>query len=407
MPDTDRGFEIHFAVSAKIGASAGKYSVSHMGFSIENTGYNCGRNEGRNSKSITSQGTFVMVRSTYRADGYYLTMTKNKVLMDLFKEFADDYLANKIDKNGNTIRSDENTSTSIPDNLNDKLWFIKTVRGLSDINQIKKAFVVDEDEYLDSFQTDHPLLNNVSYSNYVKFVTADNENEWEILLKSYDFLSNMSLDEYGKLRNMTETELESLLNTVTETKKDLTNRMYDTFLMISEDFNKGNYSMLTGANCVWATFFFMKQGLNYIGKKITSPADKAELNTMIKMFKKLSEGVNMLLMPWRPFRRARWDSNMFESIELRDVPEDNIYWKDTRRNAVMTDEAKTKKLRPRRRNLLINSLLEKTDVIDYEREGIEYTDSSKLPDSIPAEFKELLKAFNIGSGGGKRTRFEV
>lgn len=404
MAESKRGLEIHFAVSERVSNSFGNYCVSHMGFSIGDTGYNCGRNEGRNEEGVTSRGMFVMVRSPYRSDGFYLTMSKNRVIINLFEEFTRGYLSNEIDREGNRV-STANCSRTIPDSLLNKLWFTKTVRGFSNIEEIKQLFVVDEEEYFDSFQDDHPLLNNVSYRNYVRFVNAERDEECEILKKSYEFLCNMSSDQYNTLRDLSPTDRGALIEGVLAVKRDLTNRVYDTFLMCGDDFNDGVYSMLTGENCVYATFFFFNQGLRYVESRLQSPRDKAELTQMKKMLSNLTDGNEHLLMPWRSFRRARWHSDEYRGIYFENTPSDKVYWKDSRRKAVMTNASGTKQLRPLKRKKIIKEMLTKTDVLDYEREGIEYADISKLSDSVPQGVRDILSAFNIGSGGGIRTRF--
>jgi hypothetical protein len=405
--------EIHFAVSDLISVYSGKDSVAHVGFSVGQTSYNCGRSEGRDSSSVTSPGPFVAVRSPYRADGFYLKLTNSEKIADVFQEFVDGYLENRLDANGQSIENTGNTASSIPPGILKDMWFVKTVGGLKDIDDIKRLSNVNHATYEARIRHQFPLLADIDFEEFEEFRRAsDAGGEHEVLSDAYAFFAAMKPSHYRRLRGLSGKALDDLLQLAEDIKGDLRNRMYDTFLLGSKTFDRGKYEMIQGNNCVKAAFFFLRQGMRYAEKKLRNDKASAdEIERITDIIDRLEKGNKKLRIPWRSFRRARWHSDEYPGIGFLDTPEDGIFWEDVKRlktEARLTDATKEKELTIRARRKLIDRLLKKTDVIEYEREGLEYVASNKLSPKIAARcqpYRDLLPMLNMGKGGGKRTRF--
>lgn len=412
MPPNKRGaLEIHFAVSDEIGVYRGKDAVSHIGFSVGDVGYNCGRNEGRDEVSILSNGPYVAVRSPYRMDGFYLKLTDTKEIASAFQEFVDGYLEGRLDRNGIEIDA-VNTSDEISGNRLDSMWFVKTVQGLKDIEAIKRLGRLSFKTYDQRLRHQYPLLNNIEFEELETFRYADTpKEELEVLAEAYPFLSKMTVAQYRRIRRMNRREREELVSLLVDLKRDLRNRMYDTRVLSTRDFGNGKYQMVKGYNCVRATFFFLNRGLTYAKNRLRGqPELVREIVEIESLVGRLQKGNQKLRIPWRSFRRARWYSDEYMSMGFLDTPEDGVFWMDTKQakaEARLADRKK-KPLSLGERKRLIAKLTKKTDVIEYEQEGIEYVSPAKLTDAVKQRcqpFDDLLSGFGLGAGGGKRTRF--
>jgi hypothetical protein len=386
-----------------------------VGFSIGETSYNCGRSEGRNSSSVISHGPFVVVRSPYRADGFYLKLTDSRKIADAFREFVDGYLENRLGEDGQPILSTGNTASSIPGAILDDMWFVKALRGLGDIDTIKRLTNINHATYETRIRHQFPLLQDVEFEEFEEFRRAANTDiEREVLSDAYPFFASMKPTQYRRLRGLSHRDLHDFVQLVRDMKEDLGNRMYDTFLLGSNAFNGGKYEMVQGNNCVKAAFFFLEKGLSHARNKLKNDATSFdEIVKITDIIGRLEKGNKKLKIPWRSFRRARWHSDEYPGIGFRDTPEDGIFWEDIKKmktEARLTDATKKKALTIRARRKLIEKLLKKTDVVEYEREGIEYVANNKLSRAIADRchpYRDLLPMFNIGRGGGKRTRFVV
>ena len=408
-----RGYlEVHFAVSDKVGVYTGKDAVSHIGLSVGDVGYNCGRNEGRDAESIISNGPYVAVKSPYRLDGFYLKLTDTAPIASTFQEFIDGYLTGVLDKDGSPATVPD-TAARIPESRLEALWFTKVVKGLGALDTIKGLKNVGFVSYETEIRPRYSILTSVDFEEFEEFLHADTpEEELDVFQDAYPFMAKMTPAQYERLRQLNPQALSEFISLLVNLKRDLSNRMYDTCMLVAPDFNDGTYEMVEGYNCVRAAFFFLDNGLAYAAKKLGADATlAAEIKQIQALNKQLQEGNEHLRMPWRSFRRARWYSDDYKDSGFLDTPEDNIYWKDIRKiikEARLTDKNKEKALRPSQRKELISKLTQKTDVTDYEQEGIEYVSPSKLTPEIQrrcAPFSDLLLGFGMGSGGGKRTRF--
>jgi hypothetical protein len=404
--------EIHFAVSDKVSVYTGKDAVSHIGFSVGDTGYNCGRNEGRNEESILSFGPYVAVRSPYRMDGFYLKLTESERIAKAFQEFVDRYLENRLDENGRETAV-ENTRTRIPASFLEKMWFVKTVRGLKDIAAIKSLWNIDYMTYEKQIRPQYGLLNRIDFEEFEEFRYAEDlREECDVLRHAYPFFRGMTVARYRRLRQLSAPQRDAFIDLLIALKGDLSNRMYDTGVLTAPVFNSGQYKMVQGYNCVNAAFFLLERGLIYAVNQLRSFPDLVKETKQIQaMVAKMQNGNRRLKIPWRSFRRARWHADEFSGIGFVDTPEDGIYWKDIRKirtESYLTDPKKQRALRVRARRKLISKLTKQTDVIEYEQEGVEYVSFNKIPGDMKQQcnrYKDLLPMVRLGKGGGKRTRF--
>ncbi len=401
--------EVHFAVSDKVGVYSGKDAVSHIGISVGGTGYNCGRNEGRDDEGITSKGPYVAVKSPYRLDGFYLKLTDTDEIAKTFQEFVDGYLGGTLDANGKKVNV-QNTALQIPSARLNTMWFTKTVQGLGALSELKKLKNVNYVTYERTIRPQHSVLNSIDFEEFEDFLHADTAGEeLDVFKESYPFMSQMTAGQYSRIRAMNATDTAAFAALLVDLKRDLGNRMYDTRVLTTKEFGSGTYNMVGGYNCVRAAFFFLDRGLVYAAGKL--PKRAGEIQKMQELVTRLQEGNQKLKMPWRSFRRARWHSDDYAGSGFVDTPEDSIFWKDIKKvvkEARLTDKAKKKALRPSQRSRLIAKLTQKTDVTEYEQEGIEYVSSSRLTPEMKnrcAPYMDLLTGFGMGKGGGKRTRF--
>ncbi|NLD99501.1 MAG: hypothetical protein GX640_06465 [Fibrobacter sp.] len=407
MTEKRNALEVHFAVSDKVNILTGKDGVSHIGFSIFDESYNCGRTEGRFEEQITSNGVYVAVKSPYRLDGFYLKLTDSDVIANSFKEFADGYLSNKLDEHG-IEKPSKNTSMIIPDRLLMNLWFIKNIAALKQIPALKSLSATNRFTYDREISRQYLLLNHLSFEEFHTLRESGNDTTRCNLLKgACPVLSNMTTGDFTKLWGMDSNQINDFVDLVVELKRDLSNRMYDTFLLDNSYFDYGKYEMIGGYNCVRATFFFLDNGLKYAINKLQYDAKlKKEIESIQKLVKALQDGT--LNIPWRAYRRARWHSDEYPDISFIDTPQDGIYWKDFRDEACLTNATKTEQLNMCEHRQLISDLTKKTDVTDYERQGIEYVSFDKLSEPVKEhcrQYEDFLKMLGMGSGPGPRSRF--
>ncbi len=406
------GLEIHFAVSNRISTRFGRDHVAHMGFSVGDTSYNAGRSEGREVEGITSDGPFIAVRSDYRHDGYIVRLGNSNNVCRYFQEFVEGYLSNTIDMHGNKIDIAHNTTTILPPKFLDVLWFVKVIRGLAEIHDIKKAPFSKEDEYKKAAKSKYSLLDSLDHFDYSKFVDATSDTEeLRILKKRYPFFGKMTVGIYKKIKKMSPDEIADFIHVVTDLKSNFDNRLYATFFMQSAEFNYGSYKMIKGENCANATFFFLNHGLDYAKKKLANNAvEMKEIKELVKFVGLLEDGNRRFYMPWRSFRRARWHSPSFPNIGFLDSPDDNIYWENIKKETRITNKLKRKGLSNRKMDDLIDKLLKRTDVVCYEKQALDFVSKSRLATRDKNRFNkysDLLAVFNVDDGGGKGTRYEA
>ena len=164
--------EVHFAVSDKVDVYSGKDAVSHIGFSVGDVGYNCGRNEGRDDDNIMSNGPYVAVKSPYRMDGFYLNLTDSKAIGKVFQDFVDGYLAGKLDLNGIEVDS-QNISMQISKARLKSMWFTKTVQDLGSLAELKALKNVNFMTYERDVKQKYPVLNSIDFEEFEEFKHAD------------------------------------------------------------------------------------------------------------------------------------------------------------------------------------------------------------------------------------------
>lgn len=389
--------EIHFAVSNRISVRRGKNSVSHVGFSIGETSYNFGRSEGRYASSITEGGPYVGVRSPYRKDGFYLQLTDSPPIADAFRTFVDESLESF---------SAGKAARLLPSMLNG-LWYLKSVRGLSQLNEIKNLSNVDRKTYERDSQSQFPLLKDMSFDNFEAFRRAPGpEAELHVLQAVFPFLSSLELSPYRALKSLSAAEHTELASLAAELKADLGNRMYQTFLLDTAYFNGGEYNMVGGENCVKAAFYFLKEGFKQVAFRVqNTPTLQAEAHKITGLISKIQEKT-FVNSPWNLFLSATELVPRQKGVQFLDTPEDGIYWRVHRDEAALSRPDRKQNLRFTDRKTLLSELVKKTDVTAYEKQGLEYVRFESLSGDMKtkcAPYKELL---SIGKGGGKKTRFE-
>jgi hypothetical protein len=411
---TQDGIQIHFAVSEKIGVSLGKDSVAHLGLSIDSESYNSGRTEGRNSSSQTSDGVFVVVKSPYRADGLYLTLSREAKIKELFKEFVDGYLDNSICVNPKDKKLG-NTVSTIPDVLLNELWFIKDIEGLSQVGAIQNDINSDPEIRKRDLRKKYPLFDSLDLSDQRKYIDGSDEKRVKIIVNSSENFSRLNLEIYREIAKMSVAESKNFVQFIKNIKANLTNRIDITQHYISEDFNKGIYKMIAGDNCVHASYFFLTNGFEYV-KNNLNPEDKNlidEVKQIIEFVDHIKRINNVFCIPWKAFRRARLHAPEFTKISFIDTVDDKIFWFDKKIGMIksrMTDAKKEDALKESEKRDVIDELTRKTDVINYEKEGLEFVVYDKLSDSDKEEYDkygDIMTMFNVGSGGGSGTRYDV